>query len=80
MTVNIEEYNVIKSSIECEIRQLKLTLYDKQFKLSEINNIIRKNCNHEWKQTDIEMGHSSLTETRCCKCGEINNDVVHGYY
>ena len=68
MSINIDEYNNMKTTIEHEIRQLKLELYEKQFKLSEIKNIIRKNCIHEWKQTDIEMGHSFFTETKCYKC------------
>lgn len=80
MSINIEEYNDMKANIELEIRQLKLELYDKQFRLSEIKNIIRKNCTHEWKQTDIEMGHSSFTETRCSKCDEINNDIINENY
>jgi hypothetical protein len=71
-SINIQS---IKDNIEQEIRQLQLKLYDKQFALSEIKNIIRKNCIHEWKQTDIEMGHSSFSESMCSKCGStINNN------
>ena len=75
MEININAVENIKTTIEHEIRQLKLKLYEKQFKLSEINNVIRKNCIHEWKQTDIEMGHSAFNETRCVKCNAtINNN------
>jgi hypothetical protein len=74
MNINIDDYYDIKTNIECDIRQLKLELYDKQFKLSEIKNVIRKNCIHEWKETDLEIGHSSFNETKCVKCDTtINN-------
>ena len=75
MEVNLEHIENIKHCIEQEIRQLKLKLYEKQFELSEIRNIIRKNCVHDWQQTDIEMGHSSFSETKCNKCdATINNN------
>ena len=79
--MNVNTYENIKNEIENEIQQLKLKLYEKQFKLSEIKNAIRKNCNHEWRYTDIEMGNTSLSEMKCIKCNEtaINNNLNNIY-
>lgn len=75
MNINRNDIEDMKISVEHEIRQLKLKLYEKQFRLSEIKNIIRKNCIHDWKQIDMEMGHSSFNETICIKCdATINNN------
>ena len=65
--------NTRKSILEHEIGQLKLKLYEKQFELSEIKNVIRKNCSHEWKANDIEMGHTFFNESKCTKCDAVND-------
>ena len=62
-----------KNILEDEIGQLKLKLYEKQFELSEIKNVIRKNCSHEWKANDIEMGHTFFNESKCTKCDAVND-------
>ena len=65
--------NTRKNILEDEIGQLKLKLYEKQFELAEIKNVIRKNCSHEWKPNDIEMGNTFFNEYKCNKCDAINN-------
>ena len=65
--------NYKKHTLEKQIGQLKLELYEKQFELSEIKNIIRKNCLHEWKKNDIEMGNTFFNESKCTKCDTVDD-------
>lgn len=65
--------NYKKHTLEEQIGQLKLELYEKQFELSEIKNIIRKNCLHEWKKNDIEMGNTFFNESKRTKCDTVDD-------
>ena len=47
-----------------------LVFFDIFIELSEVKNIIRKNCLHQWETSDLEMGKSN--ETQCKVCGMIN--------
>ena len=70
---DIINLNNKKQHLEYEIQQLKLNMYKKQFELSEIKNVIRKNCLHEWsKNNDIETGNNNCYEIRCVNCGLIS--------
>ena len=74
MDINVYEQ---KCKIEIDIRQLKLNLYKKQFELSEIKNVIRKNCTHEWRELVSIMKYASVNEKICVKCDEYVNESVN---
>ena len=74
MNINVYEQ---KSKRENDIRDLKLNLYKKLFELSEIKNVIRKNCNHTLRERVSIMGYSSINEKICVKCDESVNEYVN---
>lgn len=72
---NIQKYyENEKIVLERRLNSIKnkksLDFFDIFIQLSEIKNIIRKNCLHQWETTDLEMGKSN--ETQCKICGMIN--------
>jgi hypothetical protein len=65
-----KKYYLEQLEIEKKITKQKITslcFFDLHFKLSEIKNVIRKNCDHNWQKTDIETGENNEIICNICK-------------
>ena len=67
-------YNNEKLILEKKLNSIKdkksLDYFNIFFKLSEVKNIIRKNCLHKWSKSDLEMGN--MNNQYCLICNAIN--------